>query len=677
MQESQKPKAPLDKSKLLQSLKSDLNAAMPMKKMWDMKRREWTNQYNGEKYGNEEAGKSAIVSRDIKKQSEWQHASIIDPFVSDDQIVKCKPITADDELAAKQNEILLNTQFCRKFDRYKFMTKAVKLLDREGTVIIQTGWDYADKKVTMEQEVIAEDEFGNQFITVQEVEQTVVVKNQPTAKVCRNEDIFLDPTCEDDMDKCQFVIYRYETDISTLKKDGRYKNLDKVTKSLGQTSYDYDYRPEDQTRFQFKDDPRRKLIVHEYWGNYDVNDDGIAEPIVCAWVNDTIIRLQDNPYPDGKPPFIVVPFNYVPFHMYGEGNAELIGDNQKIKTAIMRGLIDNMAQSNNGQVGVRKGAIDPVNRKKWLAGKNFEFNGTPGDFWQGSYNPIPASAFDMLGLMNNEIESLTGVKSFSGGINGSSLGNTATGARGALDSTSVRRMNIVRNISENLVKPLLRKWMSYNAEFLEDEEIVRITEQQFVPIRRDDLEGLIDLDLDISTSEDDAARVQQISFLLQTLGNNMDPNITKELMAQILELSRMPAQAKALREYQPQKDPMEEQMKQLQLQNAQLTNMKLQSEIERNRARAGEDEIDRDYKAWKAETEKAKARKINSDADLQDLSFVRKTDGVDLEDKLAELQAKHQQELEKFVLQHRSSLDMKAVEAMQRDKDRTAKNSTK
>ena len=204
--------------------------------------------------------------------------------------------------------------------------------------------------------------------------------------------------------------------------------------------------------------------------------------------------------------------------MHGEANAELIGDNQKVKTAVIRGMIDNMAQSNNGQVGMRKGALDPVNRKKFLGGRNFEYNGTPNDFWQGNYNSLPSSVFDMIGLMNNEIESLTGVKSFSGGINSGSLGSTATGARGALDATSTRRMNIVRNIAENLVKPLLRKWMAYNAEFLDEEEVIRVTNEEFVPIRRDDLQGRIDIDLTISTAEDNAAKAQELSFLLQTVG---------------------------------------------------------------------------------------------------------------------------------------------------------------
>ncbi len=408
------------KAELLRCLKADLKAAEPLKNEQDALITKWKNEYNGEPYGNEQKGKSAIVSRDIKKQSEWQHATLVDPFVSTTDIIKCTPITWEDEKAATQNQLLLNTQFCRKFDRFNFMSKAVKVLDREGSLVVQTGWEYEDEDVTTIAEIVVKDELGVEYIKKAEVTKTVVKKNQPTAKVCRNEDIYVDPTCQDNLDNAQFIIYRYETDISTLKLDGRYKNLDKVAK---RDDDDYDYDSPDDTEFKFADEPRKKRVVYEYWGNYDVDCDGIAEPIVCAWIGDVIIRLQTNPYPDAKPPFIVVPFNSVPFQLHGEANAEMIGDNQKVKTAIVRGIIDNMAQSNNSQVAMRKGALDPVNRKKFINGQNFEFNGTQQDFWQGSYNQIPSSAFDMIGLMNNEIESITGTKSFSKGITGSSFGN--------------------------------------------------------------------------------------------------------------------------------------------------------------------------------------------------------------------------------------------------------------
>ena len=621
----------LKKSELLSRLKEDLRASDRLRQEWFNKVTEWRNETAGKPYGNEVKGKSKIVSQDIRKQIEWMLPTLADPFLSTPDIIKCNPITYEDVLAARQNELLLNTQFCRKFPRYNFMMKALKVLATEGTLVIQTGWDYEDEEVEQIVDKVGVHPItGDETIITSKEKVTRIKKNQPTAVVCRNEDIYLDPTCMDDMSKCQFVIHRYETDISTLRADGRYKNLDKLVEQEG-TKYDYGYLPQDHTYFKFQDQARKKMVVYEYWGNYDIDEDGIAEPIVCAWVGNTIIRLATNPYPDNKPPFIVVPFNAVPFQMHGESLASVIGDNQKVKTAIVRGVIDNMAQSNNGQVAMRKGALDIANRKKFLEGKNFEYNGTPNDFWQGSYNQIPSSAFDVLTIMNNEIESQTGVKSFSGGINASSLGGTATGARGALDATSTRRISLVRNIAENLIKPLMRKWMSYNSEFLEEEEIVRITNEEFVPIRRDDLDGNIDIDISISTAEDNAAKAQELSFLLQTMGPNQDFEINKLLMAQIAKLSRMPDLEKQIMSHQPQKDPNEEMAKQLEMQKMQLEIELMKAEIQDKLARAGENQIDAEVKKAKMQVELAKARKLGSEADGLDLNFLMKNDGVDVQ----------------------------------------------
>lgn len=639
-------------TQILADLKADLKFAEIKKRDLDAVQTTYRNEYNGKPYGNEVKGKSQIISRDIKRQSEWQHASIIDPFVSTSDIIKCSPITWEDRPAARQNELILNTQFCRQFDRFNFMTKALKVLDREGTLIVQTGWDYEDKEEEVDVPV-----HGFNFSTGQhevvgtkKETQTVIVRNQPTAKVHRNEDVYIDPTCKDNMDECQFVIVRYESNLSMLRQDGRYKNLDKIVVGMTEAVNSPDnYYPEDKTHFRFRDEPRKKIIVHEYWGNYDINEDGIAEPIVCVWVNDTIIRLESNPYPDQAIPFIIVPFSSVPHQMQGESNAELLSDTQKVKTAILRGIIDNMAQSTNGQKGIKKGSLDVVNKRRYLAGENFEYNGSPQDFYDGNYNQIPQAAFNMFSLMNNEVESMTGVKSFSGGISGNSLGATATGARGALDATATRRLNIVRNISENLVKPLLRKWMIYNSEFLDESQIVRITNDEFVEIQRDDLAGNIDIDIQVSTSDDNSAKAQELGFMMQTMGQSMDTGMRNLIMSEIARLHKMPDLAKKIEEFQPQPDPFTEQMKQLEL-------AKLQSEIAERQSRANENGVDVQVKMAKAELDQAKARATHSSADMVDLDFVEKSSGQD-----------KQHEADMTQMKHIASMDGKALDMMHKE----------
>ena len=643
-------KIKINKKELLSALKKDLQAASTFREDEDIKIARRVSEYQGKPYGNEQKGKSAIVSLDIKRQSEWAHAALVDPFVGATDVIKCTPVTWEDREAARQNELLLNTQFCRQFDRYNFMTNAIKVLDMEATCVIQTGWEYEDEQVEVEREIVEVDEItGEEYIAIENIEETKVLTNRPTAVVRRNEDVYVDPTCMGDHDKMQFVIVRYETDLSTLKQDGRYKNLDKIqVGSEDANSHDdYETKYSKISSFTFEDNPRKKMVMYEYWGNYDINDDGIAEPIVCAWVGSTVIRLELNPYPDKKPPFIIVPFNKIPFEIYGESNADLISDNQKIKTAITRGIIDNMNQSNNGMIGIKKGALDPGNREKFMKGKPFEFNGSPNDFWQGSFNNIPGSAFDMLALMNNEIESITGIKSFSGGITGSSLGGTATGARGALDATSTRRLNIVRNIAENLVKPLMRKWMAYNSEFLEESEVVRITNEEFVEVRRDDLAGKIDIDITVSTQEDNAARAQELGFLLQTLGSSLPFDMTRMIMAEIAKLSKLPTLEKQILEYKQEPDPVQQKMQELQLAKLEAEIQRLKADAMNKIASSQENDADKEEKVAQAMLKRAQARKAESEADMLDITYLKIDEQIDEQTALEKDLLKFEMEMER------------------------------
>nr|DAS93507.1 MAG TPA: Portal protein [Caudoviricetes sp.] len=651
----------IDKRKLLNDLKADFTAAKELRSELDTKIRKWKSEYNSELYGNEVEGKSKLVSKDIKKQSEWLLPGLLEPFVSTPDIIKASPVTPEDAEAAPKIEVLLNTQFCRQFNRYNFMTKALKVLDQEGTVVIRTGWELEEKSVEiMEEKEVPNPELQqavalaqqglidpralNQFPQTikQQVKtlKTIAVKNRPTAMVCRNEDVFIDPTCQDDMDNCQFVIYRYESDMTTLRKSGVYKNLDLIDLK---DNINGDYTTPDTTNFKFRDNPRKKILVYEYWGNYDINEDGLAEPIVCTWVDDVIIRLQDNPFPDKKPPFIVLPFSFTPFSLYGEPNAELLSDVQKIKTAIYRGFIDNMALSNNGQKGVRKGSLDYANKKRFLNGQNFEFNGTPNDFYDGKFNELPGSIFNVLTLMNNEAESITGVASFNTGLNGNSLGSTATSIRGAIDSATNRRLNLVRNISENLVKPLLRKWLAYDAEFLDEESQFRITNDEFVYLKKDDLGANIDIDLTISTSDDNQAKAQELAYMLQTIGPSEDPGIRKIIMTEIARLYRMPQLARMIETYEPQTDPVAEQMRQLQV-------AMLQAQVNNEQSKADENSVDRELKGAKVQTELAKAKNINSIADKTDLDYIQQYAGVQQKAELQKQQLKNQFDVDRETL---------------------------
>ena len=309
--------------------------------------------------------------------------------------------------------------------------------------------------------------------------------------------------------------------------------------------------------------------------------------------------------------------------IYGEPDGALLEDNQKIVGAVTRGMIDIMARSANGQVGSRKDALDTTNKRKFDKGDDYEINAgvdASQAFYMHKYPEIPKSAEVMLNMQNAEAESLTGVKAFSNGIAGQALGDTATGIRSALDATSKRELGILRRLAEGVTE-VGRKIVSMNAEFLEEEEVVRITNEDFVTVRRDDLEGNFDLGLSISTAESDNEKASNLSFLLQTLGNNVDPGITNIVLGDIATLHKMPELAKRLSEYKPQPDPM-------QVEKVQLENALLKAQIFNENDKGKENTVDIGLKKAKTETEKGKARSLNSGTDKQDLDYLEQGSGL-------------------------------------------------
>jgi len=474
-----------------------------------------------------------------------------------------------------------------------------------------------------------------------EEDEVTVIKNQPTVEVCDYNNITIDPSCKGDMDKAQFVIFSFETDLSTLRKDDRYSNLDDIKVTSSSVLSEPDHESHDETDFVFKDKPRQKFVAYEYWGYWDIDGTGEVEPFVATWVGQTLIRMERSPFPDKKLPFVLVQYLPVRNKIYGEPDGELLEDNQKVVGAVTRGMIDIMARGANGQMGVVKGALDITNKRKFDAGLDYEYNGNVDPrtaFYMHTYDAIPTSAEYMLNQQNAEAESMSGVKAFHQGITGNALGDTATGQINALDATAKRELGILRRLAEG-VKKIGRKIISMNAEFLDEEYVVRITNEQFVPIRRDDLSGNFDLRLSISTAEADAAKAEELSFMLQTMGNNLDPEMTNMLLADIARLRKMPELAKSILSYKPEPDPMlvKEQELKIQLLEAQVFN---------EQAKGQENAADIDLK-------KAKTRNLDSKSDNEDLNFVEQESGVNRQ---------HEEDMKD--VDQRNNVDLKAVDSL-------------
>ncbi|CAM0053692.1 portal protein [Vibrio phage K479] len=636
-------------------------------------------------------GKSQVQPQLIRKQAEWRYASLGDPLLSTYDLFDVNPVTAEDKDSAYQNQLLLNYQFNCKINKQNFIDEYVRTCVNEGTVVLRTGWIEQEEEVTRtvptytyeptsdpaavaliingmalkqrspaEYKVLPDDlrasiDYSLEHRNIphlatksgtKKVTSMMTTKNHPTVEVCDYRNVYIDPTCNGDFDKAQFVIYSFETSLSELKAAGQYENLEYLEKHpadgsvLARADHEVDEKEE---AFQFQDTPRKKLIAYEYWGFWDIDGDGEVEPIVATWVGNTMIRMEENPFPDRKIPFVVVPYLPVKFDVYGEPDGSLLKENQDIIGAVTRGMIDIMARSANGQIGMRKDALDAPNKRKFELGKDYEFNPTVDPtraVINHTYPEIPQSAAYMLDMQNQDAESLTGVKAFASGITGTALGDTATGVRGAMDAASKRELGILRRLADGLVK-VGRKFVAMNAEFLSEEEVVRVTNKKFVDIRRDDLAGNFDLRLTVSTAEEDNAKAQELAFMLQTMGPVLPFEMTQLILADIARLRKMPVLVEEITTYQPQPDPMQG----LEMQKLQAEIAKIQSETNENYANAQLDQA-------KAQSEIAKAQNVSADTDRKALDYVEQESGVN-----------HARDVDKMQAQAEAQTNMKIVEA--------------
>jgi len=644
---------------------------------------------------------SNVQPKTIRMQAEWRYPNLSEPFLSTPNIFTVEPATHADVDSAKQNGMLVNYQFNIQLDRVKLVDTVSRVLVNEGSVIFRVGWDFREGMVDEEepeysfqqvQDPQQAQQLQQQYQQIQAMMQQgakaalqqvdpamivgfrksaqlgglvqavqtgvkvvkvkKVIKNQPTVEVCDYQSVMIDPLCRGNLEDAGFIIYEFETSLSDLKQQtGRYKNLDKVGAKVDDTELDPDSLSDDEflsgSSFNYKDKPRKKFLAYEYWGFWDFNDTGIAEPFVATWVDNTLIRLEENPFPDKELPFVLVPYLPKIRSVYGEPDGVLLEDNQAIIGAVTRGMIDIMGKSATGQRATRLDALDLVNKRKFEQGQDFEFQSTGGDpstlFHVFKFPEIPQSAPLMLQMQNAEAEALTGVKAFgtgNQGISGSSLGQSATAARGALDAASKRELTILRRVSEGF-KKVGRKVISMNAVFLSEEEIIRVTDEEFVTIKREALKGEFDIHLKITTAEDDNAKAQELAFMLQTGAANADPEEVRMIRAEIADLRKMPALAKQIREFQPKPDPLLVKEQELKIQL-------LEAQIQNEMAKAHENKANGDRDLEIVNTERAKQRKLLAEADAIDLDYVEQESGV------------HQErDKEKIDMQHRATMNQK------------------
>jgi len=622
----------MNRERILEIISRDIDSASFTNQGIIADIQKWLDAYDGKPYGNEVEGRSKLVWKLIKKQVNALIPNIVKPFIGTKTIVECDPRTANDYYKAKIDERCINHFFNYRFKKKKFLKSIAKQITKEGTCWIRVGWFRKTKK----KEFIVKrlpsniDDWIARGAKVEKLDdgfkiyKEEVIHNRPVAKVIRNEAIVIDPTA-DNVNEAKFIIYKYSTDISTLRQEPQFSEEDIrrleefISKTEEADTLDgEEIHPSNPYQFSFQDKERKKIKIYEYWGEIDIDGDGITEPIVAVVAEPSIIindngsqrsfskkfllKAKENPYPFKKPPFVCIRFDDEVFEVWGKALADIIDEEQKFYTAIVRGIMDNIAQANNGIKFVKKGALDSVNFKRLMNGERVvEVNSTAPlnqVTADGNFNELPASVYNILSLIEQQTESLTGVNKYMQGIVGvNDTKSTATQFSATMTQSQIRLLDIVDNVAEGL-REMFMMWVEMMRKFLSDKEIEDITGFNLIELRTKETNKLIaeygidelpedtkrkamllimkeiddifdkadakyDIDIKVGTDGLKQIKINAINMFLQQASplianGSISPEVTKHLIADFAELLDLEKTAKMIREYEPKPNPFEE-----------------------------------------------------------------------------------------------------------------------
>jgi len=516
-------------------------------------RRKALRYYLGEPFGNEQEGRSKVVSTDVADVVEWILPALLRIFTAGDEVVRFEPTGPEDEEVAKQATEYVNWIFARDNAGFLNLYMLFKdaLLQKNG--IAKVWWEEAEpatresysrksfeeiQLILMDPEVepIAHSEYQDQGVVIGPnglpVETAVthhdlVVKRRRKCGAVRIMTVppeeFLISRRARSIEEAPFVAHRLRKTVSELIEMGYDRDL---VGRLPESEED-DPTGERRERFALEEDhdrnaadgpnrAMREIWLTECYIKCDWDGDGIAErrKITVAGGGQEI--LDNEPW-DGPIPFISLTPIPMPHRFFGLSIADLVMDLQLIKSTILRQILDNLYLSNNG----RHIISDQVNLDDLLTARpggivRLKNGALPG---QGHIVPldtplVAAQAFPMLEYIDGVREDRTGVTRYTQGLDADTLNKTATGINQIMTAAQQRVELIARVFAETGVKDLFRKILELVNRHQNAPRIIRLR-NRWVPM--DPREWNTQMDVSISVGLGTGNKDQMLAHLRSLL----------------------------------------------------------------------------------------------------------------------------------------------------------------
>jgi hypothetical protein len=534
----------LSDEEILELIQGDIEKAESVQGDLSSQRDTYYSSFRGSEYGNERDGWSRSVAPIVWVQHQSSVSSLLEIF--SEEFFQLK---SDIQLRAANFQKLIRYQMFRKQDGYRrlydfFYNACIyhygvwKVYYKEDYDIVYETVDRmtVDEMMQLLQNPLttaskyteAEDEATGQiYYENVKVAKKVVTYAGPAFECLPNTEFYYSPDCRItewggiDGRMVFHEVRRSLNDIRKRERAGIYKSGTYARcKEIGgdkeitdeERSYRYDTDglsevPEDSDG---KIELAKELTVKECYCKMDIDGDGLLEPCIVVIIEDEVVaQAGENPY--GRPPFRIGGMLPEPHKVHGISPAEVLNNDQKIMTNLLRFIQDSAAMS-----AYRNVITNDVRMQHMLATrKPFDvILGDPGKIGEVPVQPPDQFILRAWEVLKGEMEEKTGQSRYNQGLDAESLNKTATGVS-LIAQASARRLRMsARLLGEGPITGLVRDFIFINQKWrTEDPQKLLGTD---IVVNPEDLDGEYDIEIDIGVSPSEKqATANQVEMLIQ------------------------------------------------------------------------------------------------------------------------------------------------------------------
>ena len=466
--------------------------------------------FEGEVDIGQEDGRSKIVATKVRDTIRAIKPSLMRVFLSSENPVEFVPTSQEDVASAEQATKYAHWKF-QQLDGYKLLNDAIHDALVKKTGILKIWWQdnteaviHSYSNVTDEElsAIVNEDDVTVLEHTTQmdmgldetgmEVERpmhNLKVSHEKTTGELKIEGVppeeFLVDRNAKSVSDAYIVAHKTEMRVSDLVAMGY--DFDQISELSGLSSDStytdteqferMGYEQEDEENIS--DVSMKQVQVTEAYMKMDKEGTGVAIMYRILMAGGENEVLECEPY--GEVPFAVFEVDPEPHTFFGRSVADLIMNDQDSSTAMLRGMMDNVALTNSPRQGYVQGQVNVDDLMNNEIGGLVRMK-SPAALVDIATPFVAGQVLTAMQYLDMAIEGKTGVTKASMGLDPDALQNTsATAARLQAQQGSAQIEVMARNIAEGGMKRLFKLMLELLVENSCEETMMRLN-GQFQPI---------------------------------------------------------------------------------------------------------------------------------------------------------------------------------------------------